>query len=329
MSARECQSQLSRRAMCLLVVGWEPGRATDTAVVLRDRSTVMGWDTPSWLTDLFVSSVGVPACEWEAFRVAYQPSPSAAGSSLPPLSRPQLAEARRVLAVELFEEGASNAEIARAVGVCAESVRRWRRVWEEGGVSALRRRAATGRPARTVGRPLDLVGLARVDPLDQVGHPARFSLTQHVPAANPVAEGSTRFTPYWEARSEARMAPGCAASVGRVTAEWHARAARRGVPGSGGALDDFHRWSAPPCRGGVPLLRLRERRGAETRFVRRRHPGFQGRHRVPSRGGAQRRPRRREAADHRRRSTRPPTRWWAVSVCPGPTPAAPRSACSK
>lgn len=48
----------------------------------------------------------------------------------------------------MFEEGASDVEIARAVGVCAESVRRWRRVWEEGGVSALRRRAATGRPPR-------------------------------------------------------------------------------------------------------------------------------------------------------------------------------------
>ncbi|WP_369015746.1 helix-turn-helix domain-containing protein [Streptomyces hintoniae] len=80
--------------------------------------------------------------------MAYRPLPSAAGLSLPPLSRPQLAEARRVRAVELFEEGVSNAEIARAVGVCAESVRRWRRVWEEGGVSALRRRAATGRPPK-------------------------------------------------------------------------------------------------------------------------------------------------------------------------------------
>ncbi|WP_443053284.1 winged helix-turn-helix domain-containing protein [Streptomyces sp. NBC_00273] len=80
--------------------------------------------------------------------MAYQPSPSTAGASLPPLLRPQLAEARRVRAVELFEDGVSNAEIARAVGVCAESVRRWRRAWEEGGASALRRRAATGRPPK-------------------------------------------------------------------------------------------------------------------------------------------------------------------------------------
>ncbi|MFE2530041.1 helix-turn-helix domain-containing protein [Streptomyces sp. NPDC059382] len=64
----------------------------------------------------------------KAVGVACQPSSSTAGSTLPPLSRPQLAKARRVRAVELFEDGVSNAEIATAVGVCAESVRRWRRV---------------------------------------------------------------------------------------------------------------------------------------------------------------------------------------------------------
>ncbi|MFV2117331.1 winged helix-turn-helix domain-containing protein [Streptomyces sp. Act-28] len=59
-----------------------------------------------------------------------------------------MAEARRVRAVELFEEGVSNPEIARAVGVCAEGVRRWRRGWEQGGASGLRGRAATGRPPK-------------------------------------------------------------------------------------------------------------------------------------------------------------------------------------
>jgi transposase len=92
--------------------------------------------------------------------VAYQPSPSVAGSSLPALSRPQLAEARRVRAVELFEGGVSNAEIARAVGVCAESVRRWRRVWEQGGASALRRRAATGRPPKLDDTQVEMVRAA-------------------------------------------------------------------------------------------------------------------------------------------------------------------------
>ncbi|WP_350234535.1 winged helix-turn-helix domain-containing protein [Streptomyces sp. Edi4] len=66
----------------------------------------------------------------------------------------------RVRAVELFEEGVSNTEIARAVGVCAESVRRWRRVWEEGGASALRRRAATGRPPKLDDTQVEVVRAA-------------------------------------------------------------------------------------------------------------------------------------------------------------------------
>ncbi|MGW7729256.1 helix-turn-helix domain-containing protein, partial [Streptomyces canus] len=99
-------------------------------------------------------------CGCEAVWVAYQPSPSVAGSSLPPLSRPQLAEARRVRAVELFEDSVSNADIARAVGVCAESVRRWRRVWEQGGASALRRRAATGRPPKLDDAQVEMVRAA-------------------------------------------------------------------------------------------------------------------------------------------------------------------------
>ncbi|MER6685948.1 helix-turn-helix domain-containing protein [Streptomyces olivaceoviridis] len=57
---------------------------------------------------------------------------------VPPLTRPQLAEARRVRAAELFEQGRSSAEIARMLGVSHESVRRWKRVWEEGGTDALR-----------------------------------------------------------------------------------------------------------------------------------------------------------------------------------------------
>ncbi|MFB1045549.1 winged helix-turn-helix domain-containing protein [Streptomyces chrestomyceticus] len=51
-------------------------------------------------------------------------------------------------AAELFEQGRSNAEIARALRVSDESVRRWKRVWEEGGTDALRRRPATGCPPK-------------------------------------------------------------------------------------------------------------------------------------------------------------------------------------
>ncbi|MFF8617966.1 winged helix-turn-helix domain-containing protein [Streptomyces sp. NPDC015350] len=97
-------------------------------------------------------------CEWEAAGVAYQPSPSIAGPSLPPLSRPRLAEARRVRTAELFEDGVSNAEIARAVGVCAESVRRWRRMVVTRATGVVLSRASvwrllTGRLGRSLQRP--------------------------------------------------------------------------------------------------------------------------------------------------------------------------------
>ncbi|MFH8836893.1 winged helix-turn-helix domain-containing protein [Streptomyces sp. NPDC017868] len=69
-------------------------------------------------------------------------------SVVPPLTRPQLAEARRVRAAELFDQGCSGAEIARMLGVSDESVRRWKRVWEKNGAEALRRRPATGRPPK-------------------------------------------------------------------------------------------------------------------------------------------------------------------------------------
>ncbi|WP_338785138.1 winged helix-turn-helix domain-containing protein [Streptomyces sp. DG1A-41] len=64
------------------------------------------------------------------------------------MTRPQLAEARRVRAAELFEQERSNVEIALMLGVSDESVRRWKRVWEKAGTDALRRRPATGRPPK-------------------------------------------------------------------------------------------------------------------------------------------------------------------------------------
>lgn len=80
--------------------------------------------------------------------MSFKPSPVVSGPAVPPLTRPQLAEARRVRAAELFEQERSNVEIARMLGVSDESVRRWKRVWEKAGTDALRRRPATGRPPK-------------------------------------------------------------------------------------------------------------------------------------------------------------------------------------
>lgn len=79
---------------------------------------------------------------------------------VPPLTRPQLAEARRVRAAELFEQGRSGAEIARMLDVSEESVRRWRRVWEEDGADGLRRRPASGRPPKLDDTQVEMVRAA-------------------------------------------------------------------------------------------------------------------------------------------------------------------------
>jgi transposase len=64
------------------------------------------------------------------------------------VKRPEAAEARRLRAAELLAQGRSQAEVAEAVGVSRESVRRWQRRLDEGGVAALRRRPAAGRPPK-------------------------------------------------------------------------------------------------------------------------------------------------------------------------------------
>lgn len=57
-------------------------------------------------------------------------------------------EARRLQAAELFEQGLSQAEVSRRLGVKPGSVCRWHRAWTEGGAQALRKTAAAGRKGR-------------------------------------------------------------------------------------------------------------------------------------------------------------------------------------
>ncbi|MGW7089051.1 helix-turn-helix domain-containing protein [Streptomyces sp. NPDC054871] len=71
-----------------------------------------------------------------------------------------MAEARRMRAVELFEQRRSSSEVARMVGMHPESVRRWKRLWEQGGAQALRRRPASGRPPKLDDTQVELVRAA-------------------------------------------------------------------------------------------------------------------------------------------------------------------------
>ena len=67
---------------------------------------------------------------------------------VPAVKRPEAYEARRLRAAELLAQGRSPAEVAETVGVSRESVRRWQTRLAEGGVAALRRRRAGGRPPK-------------------------------------------------------------------------------------------------------------------------------------------------------------------------------------
>jgi transposase len=74
--------------------------------------------------------------------------PRAAANKPKTLTRPDACEARRLRAAELFAQGRGPAEVAELVGVTYEAARRWRAQWRKGGVQALRRRRAGGRPSK-------------------------------------------------------------------------------------------------------------------------------------------------------------------------------------
>jgi transposase len=55
-------------------------------------------------------------------------------------------ERLRLQAVERFEGGKKNAEIAAALRICLRSVERWRRAWREGGEAGVLSKGSPGRP---------------------------------------------------------------------------------------------------------------------------------------------------------------------------------------
>lgn len=60
----------------------------------------------------------------------------------------KLLERRRLRGARLLAAGESQAEVARRVGVSRQTVMRWDRVREQGGLEALRRPGQFGRPER-------------------------------------------------------------------------------------------------------------------------------------------------------------------------------------
>ncbi len=62
--------------------------------------------------------------------------------------RAQSLRDRRAKAAKLFAEGATQAEVARRMGVSRVSAMRWYRTWRKGGLAALATARPLGRPAR-------------------------------------------------------------------------------------------------------------------------------------------------------------------------------------
>lgn len=75
-------------------------------------------------------------------------------------------EARRRRAAKLFQERRPLAEVARRVGASLSSVKRWKRVWSEGGVAALAAKPHPGaKPKLLSQQKLELVAILRRGPI--------------------------------------------------------------------------------------------------------------------------------------------------------------------
>lgn len=63
-------------------------------------------------------------------------------------------EKRRLRAADMFEQGLSQAEVARRLGVSKQSALRWQRTWAQGGKEALKSAGRAGRLPRLSGGQL-------------------------------------------------------------------------------------------------------------------------------------------------------------------------------
>lgn len=75
-------------------------------------------------------------------------------------------EARRLRAVDLLQDGKSNTEVARLIGVDVSSVKRWKRAVAVGGNAALAAKPNRGRPPRlTPEQKQELAQIVRAGPV--------------------------------------------------------------------------------------------------------------------------------------------------------------------
>src|SRR5271157_129762 len=67
-------------------------------------------------------------------------------------------EQRRLKAAKLFDQGFSQGEVSRRLGVHRQSVSRWHQVWRRCGTKALRKAGRAGRKSRLLPTQLEALG---------------------------------------------------------------------------------------------------------------------------------------------------------------------------
>lgn len=87
---------------------------------------------------------------------------------------------RRLKAATLFDKGVATAEVARHFGVSCQSASRWRKAWEKGGKSALKKTPKAGRPPRLKPQDLPVLKRALKAGPGEHGFPTELWTTQRV-----------------------------------------------------------------------------------------------------------------------------------------------------
>ncbi|MHB8142904.1 MAG: IS630 family transposase [Thermoleophilia bacterium] len=89
-----------------------------------------------------------------------------------PFGSPEQLQRRRLRAIQLLDSGMQPVEVARSVGACRRSVRRWQAAYRREGEEALLAKPASGRPPKLTRAELDTLREMLLEGAQEQGYPA-------------------------------------------------------------------------------------------------------------------------------------------------------------
>src|SRR6185436_11492502 len=125
-------------------------------------------------------------------------------------------EQRRLKAARLFEQGLSQAEVSRKLGVHRQSVSRWHLAWESRGVKALRQAGRAGRKPRLQSAQLEQLGRGLKEGPEALGYGTGLWTTGRVADLIERKTGQ-KFHPGHVWRILRKLGWSCQRPVGRAT----------------------------------------------------------------------------------------------------------------